>query len=170
MHLNLLAIFVAALVPMLLGFIWYHPKVLGAAWMRAAGVSEDQLKTGNMLVIFGVSFFFSLLLAFEMNTLAYHDGFVRGALYYVTNGTLEADPASEAGKWWAYFQNNLSDSCRTFKHGAFHGAFLGGLFMALPMIGINGLFERKSFKYIAIHAGYWVICLALMGGVVAAWK
>jgi hypothetical protein len=35
----------------------------------------------------------------------------------------------------------------------------------LPLIGINSLFERKSFKYIFIHTGYWIISLALMGGV-----
>lgn len=168
--MNILAIFVAALVPIALGFIWYHPKVFGAAWMRAAGLTEAQTKTGNMLLILGVSFLFSLMLALIMNTIAYHDGFVLGSLYYVTDGTLVVDPASEAGKWWAHFQANYSADCRTFRHGAFHGAFIGGLFIGLPVVGINALFERKGFKYIAIHAGYWIICMALMGGIVAAWK
>ena len=36
------------------------------------------------------------------------------------------------------------------------------------VIGINALFERKGFKYIAINAGYWILCLGLMGGVLCA--
>ncbi len=55
-------------------------------------------------------------------------------------------------------------------HGAFHGALVGGLFMALPVLTTNALFEQKNFKYIAINAGYWIICLGLMGGIVAAWR
>jgi hypothetical protein len=37
MNINFLAVLVTALVPMVMGFIWYNPKVLGIAWMRAAG-------------------------------------------------------------------------------------------------------------------------------------
>lgn len=56
---------------------------------------------------------------------------------------------------------------RTFKAGAFHGA-LPGTVCALPIIGINALFERKGFKYIAINAGYWIASMALMGGMLCA--
>ena len=57
---NMLAVLVAAFVPMLIGFIWYHPKVLGTAWMNAAGLSEEQLKSGgNMALIFILSLVFS---------------------------------------------------------------------------------------------------------------
>ena len=45
---------------------------------------------------------------------------------------------------------------------------LAALFVALPIIGINALFERKSAKYVALHLGYWAISLALMGGVICA--
>jgi hypothetical protein len=37
-----------------------------------------------------------------------------------------------------------------------------GIFMATSIISINALFERKSFKYISINAGYWIICMGLM--------
>jgi hypothetical protein len=45
---------------------------------------------------------------------------------------------------------------------------MSGLFFAFPIVGINGLFERKSWKYIFIHAGYWMLTLMLMGGIVCA--
>lgn len=37
--MNFVAIIVAALVPMIIGFIWYHPKVFGNTWMQVAGMT-----------------------------------------------------------------------------------------------------------------------------------
>ena len=54
---------------------------------------------------------------------------------------------------------------RTFKHGALHGT-LTGVGIALPVVAINAMFEKRGFKYIAIHAGYWILTLLLMGGII----
>src|SRR5688572_18975248 len=113
MNINFIAIIVAALVPMVLGFIWYHPKVFGSILMKHSGMTEDKMKSGNMVLIFGLSFFFSLMLAMAMNTIAYHDSFVYGALYYVTNHTMKPEAGSEAAQWLDYYVNNLSASNRT---------------------------------------------------------
>ncbi|MCC6725000.1 MAG: DUF1761 domain-containing protein [Saprospiraceae bacterium] len=169
MEINYLALIVAALVPMALGFIYYNPKVVGNAWMEAAGVTEEKMKGANMALIFGLSFVFSLMMAFVMNIVAYHDGFVFGAMFYALNGAAQPEAGSELAKWFEYYQTNLAESNHTFKHGAFHGLLIAGLFIALPVIGTNALFERKSFKYILINGVYWLICFALMGGIVAAW-
>lgn len=72
MHINFIIVLIAALVPMIIGFIYYNPKTLGAAWMKAAEVSEEKMKGANMLVIFGVSLLLSFLLAFELQFLAIH--------------------------------------------------------------------------------------------------
>jgi hypothetical protein len=63
------------------------------------------------------------------------------------------------------FMADYGSAYRTFKHGALHG-FMSGLFFAFPVIGINSLFERKSWKYIFIHAGFWIVTLTLMGGII----
>ena len=55
----------------------------------------------------------------------------------------------------------------TFAHGAFHAVFLT-IFFAMPMLVINGLFELRNFKNLAINTLYWFINLALMGGIVDA--
>jgi hypothetical protein len=34
----------------------------------------------------------------------------------------------------------------------------------------NALFERKGYKYVLVNAGYWIVCLGIMGGIVAAWR
>jgi len=61
----------------------------------------------------------------------------------------------------------------TFKHGAAHGLILS-VFVAFPIIGINGLFEQgamlnlKLRMLMFITVAYWAITLALMGGVLDA--
>lgn len=167
--MNFIAIVVAALMPTVIGFIWYHPKVFGNLWMNAAGMTDEKIRSGNMPVIFGVSFLLSVMLAVVMNSIAYHDSFVEGALYYITNRTMQPEAGSEAAKWLEYYKTTLAASNHTFQHGAFHGFFLGGVFFALPIMATNALFERKSFKYIAVNAGYWMVTLGLMGGLLAAW-
>ena len=57
---------------------------------------------------------------------------------------------------------------RTFGHGALHG-FFTGLFIVLPILGTNALFEQKGWKYVWINTGYWAITLMLMGGLICAW-
>ncbi len=97
MTINWLAILVSALVPMLLGFIWYHPKVMGKVWMDACGFKEEDMKSSsNMGLIFGISFLMSLLLAFAMNTISYHQTFVANSLM---NQPGFGDPNSEVGKY-----------------------------------------------------------------------
>ena len=80
--MNFIAILVAALVPMVLGFIWYHPKVFGTVWMQLTGMTEEKAQQGNMFLKFGLSFVFSFLLAFVLNELVVHDTFIEGAAYY----------------------------------------------------------------------------------------
>ena len=78
--INPIAIVVAAVSAMVVGFVWYNPKVFGNAWMTAAGITEAQIK------------------------------------------------------------------------------------------GTNALFERKGAMYILINAGYWIVTLGIMGGIVCGWR
>ena len=48
MEINFLAILTASVSALVVGFVWYNPKVFGNAWMKAAGMSEEQVKGGNM--------------------------------------------------------------------------------------------------------------------------
>ena len=60
--INWLAVLVAAVSTFLLGGLWYGP-LLGRAWMRASGMTEEQAKQGNMGMVFGVSFVLQLVAA-----------------------------------------------------------------------------------------------------------
>lgn len=62
MDVNWLAVIAAALSSFPLGFLWYGP-LFGKAWQREVGLSEQQLKSGNMAVIFGGAFVLALIQA-----------------------------------------------------------------------------------------------------------
>lgn len=164
--MNLPAIFVAALIPMLIGFAWYNPKTFGNAWMKAAGVSPDSAAGANMPLIFGLTYVFSVFAALALSFLVIHQGHIYSVL---ANQPGFGDPNSEVGQYLTAFMEKYGNNYRTFKHGAFHGT-VAGFLLALPVLGVNALFERKSFQYIAINAGFWIVCFALMGGVICAWQ
>jgi len=68
---NILAILIAAALGFLVGGIWYGP-LFGKAWQRAIGLSDDELKSANMIKIFGITFLFSLLSAVFLGHLLAH--------------------------------------------------------------------------------------------------
>lgn len=54
----------AAAASFVLGGIWYSPLMFGKAWQRESGVSDEQLKNGNMGLIFGLAFLLCVVAAF----------------------------------------------------------------------------------------------------------
>ena len=63
MHLNWLAIVIAAFMPMVVGFIYYHPKVAGGAWMRVNGFTLESVGNGPKPVLYAVALGLSFLLS-----------------------------------------------------------------------------------------------------------
>lgn len=64
--LNYLAIFVAALSTFLIGGIWYSPILFSKTWMAENGFKEEDLKGGNMAMIFGGSFVLGFIMSFNL--------------------------------------------------------------------------------------------------------
>lgn len=60
---NWLAVIAAALSMFVIGGLWYSPLLFDKVWRRAAGLGEDDMARGNPAMIFGIAFFFSLLMA-----------------------------------------------------------------------------------------------------------
>ncbi len=58
---------------------------------------------------------------------------------------------------------------QTFVHGAFHGAMVAVGF-AIPLMIINYLYQKRSFKLMLIDGAYAAAFCALSGGVMAALK
>ena len=53
MPFNFIAILVAALATLLVGFVWYNPKVFGTIWMNETGMTEEKAKQGNTVFLVG---------------------------------------------------------------------------------------------------------------------
>lgn len=163
---NFPVILLAALIPLVVGFVWYNSKVFGAAWMKAADINEEKMKGAKMPLIFGLTYLFSVFIGLALVSLTIHQ-FSLASIVMNEPGIRPFDPTSEAGKMVSDFMGRYGTNFRSFKHGALHGT-ISGFFIALPIIGVNALFERKGFKYIAINVGFWIVSLALMGGVICA--
>ena len=165
MELNWYVSFISSLIPIMVGFIWYHPRVFGKAWLKSIHSTEEDLKGRKMLLVFGLCYLFSLMLSIALMPMVIHQMHMFSV--FANDATMK-DPNSASSLYVKNFFDLYGTNFRTFKHGAFHGA-LASLFFALPVIGIIALFEKKSFKYVAIHTGYWLVTLALMGGVICNW-
>lgn len=162
MEINFLALLLSALSTLVVGFIWYNPKVFGTIWMKESGMTEEKMKGSNMIMIFGLSLVYAFLISFILQSLVIHQtgaiGMVGGPMLIET-----AKPSFTA------FMADYGDAFRTFKHGALHG-FFTGLFMILPVIGTNALYEKRSFKYVLVTSGFWIVSLMIMGGIICMMK
>lgn len=86
MEINWLAVFAAAASSFILGGLWYS-ALFAKQWQTAAGITDEQIKNGNMALIFGGSFVlvliasasFAFFLGSEMDAMT-------GALYGFTAG------------------------------------------------------------------------------------
>ena len=143
-NVNWIALIVAALSTLVIGFLWYGP-LFGKAWMKETGITEEQAQKGMIL-----RFSLSVVLAFIAVFFIYANSVITGGL-----------PPDEV-------HSINTPRFHTFGHGVVHGIMIA-LFVAMPVLVTNSLFEQKSFKYILINVGYWVVSFAIMGGIVNAW-
>jgi len=134
--------------------------------MQVSGVTEEQVQSGNMLVIFGLTYVLGLLASLTLSLLVVHQGHIFSAL---ANEPGFGEEGSEIMRYIEAFMAAYGDNFRTFKHGALHGLMTGVAF-AFPIIGIVAQFERRPWKYIWIHAGYWALTLTLMGALISGWQ
>jgi hypothetical protein len=163
MEVDYLIFFLTALVPLVIGFIWYGP-IFGNAWIKEMGFTKESLPGQNRILTFILSYVFSFLIAFFLQFIVIH----QGGLFSIL---LESGSTELQGDAMVYFEDFMSKygtNYRSFKHGALHGV-LSGLFFVLPVLSIIVIFERKSVKYVAINAGYWIVTLAIMGGIICQW-
>ncbi|MDJ0978939.1 MAG: DUF1761 domain-containing protein [Erythrobacter sp.] len=110
----------------LVGMVWYG-ALFGKVWQRAAGLSEAQVQSGSMALIFGLCFLFEMLIAM--------------VLWHLL---ARVNPAPHVVMMMAV-------------------GFAGGIM--IPAMGINYLFQRKSFTLFLIDAGHFLLGMAAMGAV-----
>jgi len=131
---NVFAIVTAAFAGFIIGGLWFSPLLFGRHWLKAAGLTEEQVNAGNKGKIFGIT----ALALFVMSVCL----------------TMFIGPGAAAG--WA----------NPVFLGAFYGFLtgFGWLFFAFVVVG---LFELKSWAWIFINGGYWVVTMTAMGAIIA---
>lgn len=168
MEINWLVHLLAALVPMIVGSIWYNPKVFGNSWMNEAGMTDEKIKGGNMPVIFGVSFVMAFMLSFVYMILADHAVQYSAFFRSVEEQGMGVDAASAFGTELQGHIDAYDARFSSWTHGFAHGMVLS-IVLILPIMVTNALFERKSLTYILVNWGYWAVTICLMFMICAQW-
>ena len=150
----------STLVPMVIGFLWYNEKTFGTIWMQETGMTKEKAKDANMTKTFGLTTLFSFLISVSLYQIVIH----QGALDSLVMG----DNSEMTQQWLKDAMARYGNNFRTFKHGMVHG-FMTGLILILPVVGVSSQFEMKSWKYILITAGYWIVSMMFMGGIICQW-
>ena len=145
---NFLAVLVAALIPMIMGFLYYHPALFGKAWMKANGFTPETIGKGPKPILFLLAYIMSVLLAVFM--------------WSNVTGTGGTDPMQVKDPVDGH-------SYVTFGHGAFHGVVFG-ITVLLPVFVTMAIFEKRSWQWTLVNWGYWTITVILMGGLLSAWR
>ncbi len=162
MPTNYYMFFIAALIPLIVGSLYYGDMLFGKSWKRINGLTDADLDDGKLPMILGLTYLLGIVAAFFVSSSAIHQGNV---LQMMMPEVMESGSAAQ--QQFNDLMAQYGDHHRSFGHGFLHGGIIA-LFAALPLIGINALFERRGWKYIWIHTGYWFITLGLMGGLLCA--
>jgi len=69
--MNWIALLVGAIIPMVMGFIWYHGKVFGEPWRKAVGMTTEEVNNPNPLIFLG-AFILAGIMSWSMSRYAGH--------------------------------------------------------------------------------------------------
>ena len=141
-HLNPVAIVVAAVVSFVIGGLWYGP-LFGSAWKKEMGVPPDaKPEGGEMGKALGINIVGTLLTAFVL--------------------------AHEVAVWRPSAWNAGPDSPPAV-YGFFAGLFTW-LGFAVPVL-LNGVsFERKSWKLFSINAAFLFVSFQVIAMILSFWR
>lgn len=142
-EVNYLAVFLAAVAQMILGFAWYGP-LFGKAWSKMKGFDFDKMSKAEqsemqkkMMPWYGLVFVLALV-----------TGYVLSHVMFLSSNFFHYDSLT-TGLMTGFFM------------------WLGFL---LPITAGNTIFsEKKNWKLFSIDAGYWLVAVLVMGAVLGYW-
>ena len=127
MHINHFAVITAAVATFLIGGLWYSPLLFHRAWMNANGLTDEQRRRDGMAKIFGLSFLFSWIMAY--NLAAFLAGPDTTVLWGATAGAL-------AGVGWVTLSIGILGlfERRPLKYVLINGGYFTVAFVAMGAI------------------------------------
>lgn len=75
-----LSVFIAAIVGMVIGFLWYSNLLFAKKWMELSKINPKQLEESNMAVAAGMGFVITLTIAFCLAFVYHYFGSLESAL------------------------------------------------------------------------------------------
>jgi len=159
---NFYILFLTALIPMIVGSLYYSPMVAGKAWMKVNNFTDEDLQGGSMVKILGLAYLCALFISFMMMGFVIHQN---GIAQTMMPEMMESGSAAQGD--FNNLMQTYGHKYRSFGHGVLHGIMVAIAFV-FPVIATNSLFEKRGWKYNLIHVGYWAITLGLIGGVLCA--
>ena len=152
------AVIAASFVGLLIGLIWYNPKVFGTMWKKEIGMSPDYKPDGKtMAITFGLTWLMCFFLSVAMASMVIHQMGVY-SLLTTTHDQVQID-------LYQSIMDAYHSNFRSYRHGALHGA-ISAITVAMPILVVGALFERRSWKYIFITVGYWLVTMIIMGAII----
>ncbi len=139
---NYLAILVAGLVSMAIGFIWYAPPVFGTLWSTLTGVKMKKDKSMPLRSLGGLASM--LLMAWVM-------------AYFILGWH-----GSEVALHGANAMSGLAVGMQT-------GFWLWLGCIATILFG-SVLWERRPFKLFVLNAAHWLVIALVMGAILGSWQ
>ncbi len=143
-EINYIAIAVAAIVPNALGALYFGP-LLGQKWLDSLNFTAEDMKGRNEPLIYGSALLLSFIVAFFLKFII----------------ELTHKEVGQSG-------DIVFGSFHTFGHGALHGVGLA-IGLVIPIIICLGLFQKAKGANILINCVFWLLCFAIMGGIIDAW-
>lgn len=157
---NWIIIAATALIPMVLGMVWYHESLFGTAWLKENNMTKDDMKANQKPLKFFLGFVCNFLLAIGLFLFTVHESSVLG----LVGGDPEILKSGSA----AAFMKDYAGKFNYFGHGVVHG-IIAAIGFGIPFIGHKCLWSGMSFKGFLLDWAFWLICMILMAGVIAQW-
>src|SRR5690349_14425596 len=122
-HLNIMALICAAIIPMAMGFMYYHPKVMGNKWMTANGFSMETISPPKP-----VMYLLALVCSFMLALFLW--GWTTGA------GGMDTMQVKDPIDGHSYV---------TFQHGVVHGVIFS-IMVLFPVFVTMKIFEMRKWS------------------------
>lgn len=142
MHINWAAFAVAVVAQMVIGFLWFHPSVMGKMWAKANNIELKDMNPENAGMSYGITILLTIVFTF----------------WLAGNVTGPGQQVAADGH-----------SFVTFQHGLAHALALSIMVM-LPVFSGPAIFEKRGWKWAVVHVGYWFARMAVAAGILSAWR
>ncbi len=135
MEFNWLGLILATLIPMVMGYVYYHPSLFGNAWMDSIGMTKEKQESANMGKVMGISLVMSLLIAVFMT------GFCNGV---GQEGEFDSfgHGAAHGAIITVFFVFPIFVTKGLFEHTSFKNMWINALYWGISLALMGGIVDH----------------------------